>query len=511
MAKVKNIAGKRICLFHSDIIDKENTTAVRTEHSPVKAGYCADFDEPWEGEIGHPNILYDDGIYRMYYMVGKRIDLERISAIDSTNREMLKKVVDETVAEGFKVCCLESKDGINWTKPVLNICEFKGSTKNNIILKKAVEFFVMKDTNPDCREGERYKAFYQIGHRLYSMFSDDGLHFKEGGLVAENGGLFDTLNTVHYDENRKQYVAFVRGFHAPDWSDYPDNDDKDALKFLMFPFWKDKDEERRLSPRRDIRVMYSNDFITWTYPKRIEMDNDEGHIQYYTNEIFRYPRATQYYIGFPARYNEFRFWDKSYENLCGWESRQLRYTLEQRYALGISDCMFISSTDTLRWEKSDDAFVRPGIERPDGWIYGDCFFSPSLIETKNTIYTHKEYSLYCAEGTWGHRCRLMRYTIRLDGFVSYHAGREEKKLKTKPFTFAGDKLFMNLSTSVYGSVKVTLKAEDGNEVVSGEVFGDEIEKEIWFEDENALKKIAGKMVEMTVSIKEADVYSFRFA
>ena len=70
---------------------------------------------------------------------------------------------------------------------------------------------------------------------------------------------------------------------------------------------------------------------------------------------------------------------------------------------------------------------------------------------------------------------------------------------------------MNLSTSAYGSVKVTLKAEDGNEVVSGEVFGDEIEKEIWFEDENALKKIAGKMVEMTVSIKEADVYSFRFA
>ena len=104
----------------------------------------------------------------------------------------------------------------------------------------------------------------------------------------------------------------------------------------------------------------------------------------------------------------------------------------------------------------------------------------------------------------------MRYTLRLDGFVSYNAKADEKVITTKPFVYQGKQLLMNLSTSAVGCVKVILTDKDGEKIESAEIFGDDTDKEVWFEDEQILEKWQNREVVMQIVLREADVYSFRF-
>ena len=66
-------------------------------------------------------------------------------------------------------------------------------------------FFCFKDTNPNCKKGEEYKAFiYNTVYRLETMYSEDGIHFRRGYDV-ETPGKFDTLNTCLFDKNINKF------------------------------------------------------------------------------------------------------------------------------------------------------------------------------------------------------------------------------------------------------------------------------------------------------------------
>lgn len=138
-----NISGKRECFFDDTMIDNARTTAEFLLHHPTRKNTVMVHDAPWEGDAcGYHNFFMDDGIYRMYYLG-----------------------LDSKTAENVVVCYAQSKDGLNWEKPVLNICEYNGSTDNNIIVDSAMlfnaqldNFMVFKDENPKCTDEKRYKA-----------------------------------------------------------------------------------------------------------------------------------------------------------------------------------------------------------------------------------------------------------------------------------------------------------------------------------------------------------------
>jgi hypothetical protein len=66
-----------------------------------------------------------------------------------------------------------------------------------------------------------------------------------------------------------------------------------------------------------------------------------------------------------------------------------------------------------------------------------------------------------------------------------------------------------MATSAAGYVQVVIKDECGNKITSGKVFGDSIDKEIWF-DKGDLSALSGKTVTMEIRLSESEVYSFRF-
>ena len=122
-----------------------------------------------------------------------------------------------------------------------------------------------------------------------------------------------------------------------------------------------------------------------------------------------------------------------------------------------------------------------------------------------------QYVLYELQNSLG-LVILRRYALRLDGFFSWHSGFKPGKVVTKPLTFTGDSLQLNFATSSLGSVRVRILDTDGNPIEgfdSGNHFGDTIDRPIGFE--KSLSQIAGKPVRLEFTLKDAELYSFRFA
>lgn len=469
-----DIGDRREVFWDDFLLDTEKTTAEIVLHAPTPKEVVMTGDEPWEGDGGgYYNLLKDDDLYRMYYLAGKQLNAEGT----------------QLSPERMIVCYAESKDGKIWTKPNLEICSYKGMKENNIILNEDAAYFdnfsVFKDANPACPPEERYKG---VGvdnndHNLWCFASADGIHFAKAWPMT-NKGKFDTLNIAFWDKNRNQYFCYLRDFH-----NIPGNDLNAGI--------------------RDIRWMTSPDFKTWTDPVQLDFGESEDY-PLYTNVVQPYYRADHVFIGFPSRYVERKEWNSNYDQLPGLERRQARMKGHPRYGLAVTDCVFMSSRDGKKWNRWDDAFLRPGPEEPYNWVYGDCYPALGMIETLNDRpELPNEISMYVPEAHWSMRShKVRRYTLRIDGFASCHAPYKPKVVVTKPFIYKGTDLSLNFATSAKGYVKIKLIGPETT-LDSIELFGDTLDRKVTF-DNGEVEALAGKPVTMEITLSDADIYSFKF-
>ncbi len=327
------------------LIDTERTTAQLRVHRPVPRGVVMTCGEGWEGDgCDYFNIVDDGALYRMYYLAW----------------EMLSPDGTAYTERSIKVCCALSRDGLTWEKPRLGLCEFGGSKENNIILDESTHnydnFMVMLDKNPRPAVPGRFKAVarHMDGGApvLAAYVSDDGVRFSHSHTVTDRG-VFDSLNSVHWSEEHGGYVCFVRGFHGG----------------KSGPF----------SGVRDIRVLFSKDFINWSAPERLDFLGGED-VALYTNCAFAYPRAPHIFVGMPSRYVERREWTANFDRLCGAQKRRARVQISPRYGLATTDCVFMCSRDAKRWARHDEAFITPGPENGRNWVYGDGYPALGLTE-----------------------------------------------------------------------------------------------------------------------------------
>lgn len=481
-----NIGTKRECFFDNYLIDTDKSCAKILLHKPEIKEITMTLDKPWEGDgSDFFNFFYDEGIYRMYYLGW---DFEHLRSGKGS----------------IKVCYAESRDGISYSRPNLGICEYEGSKDNNIILDEKImrfdNFFVFKDKNPACEKGQEYKAIALDLEKkaLFAFYSSDAIHFEKGEILTEKGA-FDTLNTVFWDEDEEIYRMFIRGFHVPGDLEYKDADDERPL------YIDDVDRNERV---RDIRYLWSKDFKTWSRPVHLDF-GCKPDVPLYTNVVSQYPRAPHILVGFPTRYVERKEWTPTYDALCGAEERKKRMELSPRMGLTVTDCIFMTSRDGEHFTRYDETFIRPGAEHATNWVYGSCYPAVGFVETPSHVREgcDTELSMFCFENHLISPAQIRRYTIRMDGFCSVHAGEEEAVLVTKPFVFEGSKLFANISTSAWGYMYFTLSCE-GKTVKSYEIFGDSTNKPICFEED--FSSFEGKETILTVRMRDADLYSIKF-
>ena len=405
------------------------------------------------------------------------------------------------------LCSAESDDGIHWRKPTLGLCDFQGSKANNIVIAPGqfgdVEAdpghaAVFKDDNPAAPPDAQYKAIIRSSGKrgLLPFKSPDGLHWSpmsDAPVITD--GAFDSQNLAFWDAVRGEYRAYWRYFTAGVI------DDKT---------WKP-------AGQRAIRTATSPDFVHWSHQADLAYVDSPSE-QLYTNQVKPYHRAPHILIGFPTRYVD-RGWSDSMRALPDREQREARATANQRYGTAITEALLMASRDGVRFKRWNEALFRPGIEREGTWQYGQQYVAWHLVETKSSLPgAPNELSLYAGESYWtGNSSALRRYTLRIDGFVAINAPLSGGTLVTKPFTFTGQRLSLNMSTSAAGSLRVELQTPAGQPVAGysldecPEIFGDSLDRTVVWKSGSDVSQLAGKPVRLHVELKDADLFSFCFA
>ena len=195
-----DIGSRRELFVDRHLIERlENARLV--VHRPQPREVALTLDRPWEAEApGYVTVFQDGDRYRMYYR----------ALPDGEGPRDERQVT----------CYAESQDGIQWTRPELGIVEFRGSTKNNIVLQGATSHNITswRDRNPDSLPEARYKAvggLFRVGLTLFQ--SGDGIHWKKSreGLLPLKGN-FDSQNVIFWDEHRREYRAYWRDHRRGD-------------------------------------------------------------------------------------------------------------------------------------------------------------------------------------------------------------------------------------------------------------------------------------------------------
>jgi hypothetical protein len=486
------IGSRRELFVDAYLIDRLGGKAERRLEHPQPREIALTHDAPWEGAgSGYHSVFRDGRLYRMYYR-GSPLEIVNGKLRSETDRSFL--------------CYAESDDGIRWRKPELGLHEFQGSKANNIVMVPRQfgdlkadpgHVAVFKDENPDAPAEARYKAIIRSGGKrgLYVFQSADGFRWKPmSDAPVITAGAFDSQNLAFWDPTRRVYRAYWRYFTEGVVNDQ---------------VWKP-------AGHRAIRTAVSSDMLNWTEQADLTYVDSPSE-QLYTNQVKPYHRAPHILLGLPVRYVD-RGWSDSMRALPEREHRETRSKANPRYGTAVTEALLMASRDGVRFERWNEAFLRPGIEREGTWQYGQNYIAWHLVETKSDLpEVPDELSLYAAESYWtGGSSVLRRYTLRLDGFVAVHAPMSGGTLLTKPLTFSGGKLSLNMATSAAGTIRVELQTADGEPIAghaladSSEIFGDSIDRMVTWKNGGDVSKLAGKPVRLLVELRDADLYSFQF-
>lgn len=428
--------------------------------TPVDAGPVLRFDQPWEGAFSaYATVLPDSGRFRLYY------------------RGTPEAGQDGNAGE--VTCYAESSDGLRWTRPDLGLYPGMG----NVILARRApyshNFAPFIDRRPGVPAEERYKALagvHKTGLRAY--VSADGVRWRplqEAPVFPPPAGFsLDSQNIGFWSEAEQKYVLYYRT-------------------------WKQVDSTRY----RWVSRAESDDFRTWRVAGEMSYgDAPPEHL--YTNQTSAYFRAPHIYTGICARFLPGR------QVLTDEQARALR--VNPKYFQDCSDAVLVTSRGGLRYQRTFlEAFLRPGVGL-ENWVSRSNYPALHVVQTgpaTMSFYVNRNYGQPTAY--------LRRYELRLDGFASAHAGYAGGELVTKPVRFEGARLELNYATSAAGGVRVELQDAAGRPLsgFAGSdapvLIGDEISRVYGWTGGTDLSRLRGQPVRVRFVLKDADLYSYRFA
>ena len=67
------------------------------------------------------------------------------------------------------------------------------------------------------------------------------------------------------------------------------------------------------------------------------------------------------------------------------EHRELRSAASPRYGTALTEGLLMASRDGVHFKRWNEAFLRPGVERPGAWNYGQQYIAWHVVETKSAL------------------------------------------------------------------------------------------------------------------------------
>lgn len=385
------------------------------------------------------------------------------------------------------VCYAESEDGVVWHKPSLGICEFDGSTDNNICLTMphnmdgvsvvddsedpAFPLKMIFYTKVDVPEG-------QVGHGLFAARSRDGIQWEvlDGGPLCPAFG--DRMTAVGRRVQGK-FVAFSRYIET-------------SQKYGM----------------RTINRSESEDLVHWSTPELVLKPDveDPPNTEFYGMSVFPYGNR---YLG----------------------------ALERMHRVpDVVDTELAISRDTKTWSRTRARVCF--IPRGEKGSYESDWVNPAHTPPI-PVMSNRGNSLYIyysgRSGAHGVPYPLTQGAIylsvlRLDGFAALEADFQEGWICTPPIRWPGGHLAINADTQRsldshpglhHGEVRVELTALDGAplpgyerdacEPMVGHFYAaqDEHKTGIVRWGEKTATDLEGKIVQIKFYLRNARLYAFR--
>ena len=500
--------GNDLQLFVDDWLVASLNGVSRELHHPQPAEVVIQLDQPWEGHyLYDPSVLKEGTRYRMWYRGG------------GPSRPHIWAYA-------------ESTDGVHWLKPELNLIEFRGSTRNNIVWPipgatcSTLAIFV--DGNPDAPPEERYKSIAtgkepNTSHDrpvIFGLVSPDGLRWRmiqEKKLLQPplDDGALDSHNIGLWDPGRQEYAIYARGWYRR--GTLPAGSKVTRKELYQITAKLPSGTEYTVPRIRDIRRFSSKDFLNWSEHKYLEYEKPpEEHL--YKNAAIPYYRRPDLILMFPKRFLPERVFDPTWPSVhmkprknapdC---SKMEVPGITWKYGCGgLSDILFMFSRDGIRFKRFREAFIRPGRNRLN-WHARAIEAGPTLVPTGNG-----EMSIYYVENYGTQSVQIRRAVLREDGFVSLQAGFEGGTIHTLPLRFTGSSLTINYSTSAAGSVRVEIQEKSGQPIEGfglsncRPIFGDEIQRKVSWKKGSDISQLAGKTVRLKLEIRDANLFSLQF-
>jgi hypothetical protein len=464
------------------LVDRMDGAQLRL-HSPRPAGTAIAVDKPWEGHFNCAHTLHRVGDrWHLYY------------------RGLTKEEWDKE-----HTCVAFSDDGITWTKPELGLVETCGTRANNCITAEdegPTRLFVFTDDGPGVPDDERIKALRIVADTGYITPTNAGKGAKGPVFFVSADGLSFRL----HDRQPKLRCSWRNAFDAQTiffWSEV------EQCYCCYFRYMVDG--------LRTMARTTSPDLVEWAEPVKMTY-SDTGDIkpahEFYLHNTRPYFRAPHIYLSMPPRFMKGR------QALSEAEAAALdigtlhdpKSGITHVYHQDCSDTCFMSTrAGSTRYDRTfPEAWVRPGLG-PENWCSRSNYVYDGMIQTgpaELSVYVGRHYPL----GSW----HLERLALRVDGFGSLYAGHGGGELLTKPLTFEGGRLELNVSTSAAGGVKVELQQPDGAPIDGfalgdcDEVIGDAIDRIVTWRGSGDVSSVAGQPVRVRFALNDADVFSFRF-
>ena len=425
--------GGRKYLFIDDalVANKENVTF--TVNPPRFA------ERVLNGAAGHLIVWEDeDGLIRMYYNVsGKRLGV------------------------------LTSHDGIHWEKPKLRT---NGDEPSNVVIDEPVGLGTLfVDPNAPPSERIKYLSGYE-GRAIYVYSSPDGYHFKRNKTAALPFRA-SSQSIAYYDDQRQKYVAFHR-------TDMPETvGGHTERSFVMtettdpmrpWPF-RPVSLEEQLEIAKHRRIGHT---LPWyldngpltppgfgvDYPKIFGPEDgfDPIATDMYVPKNVKYQWASDTYFAFPLMY--FHYHDD------GPATRQELGKRERNRGSGTLETQIAVSRDGLNWKRYPrPAYIKIG--RHDGLDIHKNYIAHGMIRRGDEIWQYYLGSeQYHSDWGKGGREAVFRVVQRFDGFISADTPYTGGSLTTRPLTFEGNRLVLNIDTGAAGYAQIGILDENGRSI-----------------------------------------------
>jgi len=487
-SKVIDVGTRKQLLFDKLFLEKSSGVKLRMntpfqDKNPVLVA-----DKPWEQKVcAYNTVMFDEGKFRMWY--------------DTISYNEQKKQSCRFLSYA------ESKDGINWVKPILGLIEFAGSKNNNIVAPPSPNASqqggtIFRDDNAPA--SERYKLWtsYQpseeekargIKRGSYAMVSPDGLRWKmlgkDRGYRLKRGQASDSQNICFWDNDLSKYVAFVR--------------------------------MKKMGPEpRDrtcwVGLMTSKDFENWTRAKDIFYADEQMPVpggkpgwlpvvDLYTPGGMKVPGVPKAYILLPTTYYH-------------WREDDFPQTDEGSFPATM-DVALATSRDRVNWWQPSPAdrepFLRLG---KDGTALSGMIFSnpwPIVVGDEIWFY-YAGLGRSHGGGSQSYGSGIFRARLRRDGFVSVDAAYRGGEFTTPLIKFAGMKLQLNMDGSAGGWLQVEIQSDDGKALKGYKlsdcdtIRGNNLAKTITWKGAFDVSKLAGKPVKLRFVMRSMKLFAFQF-